>query len=105
MQSISSIELLSSGLFGLVLGGFYFALLWLTVKYLASIRWPATWVLLSLVLRMGGLLLGLYWISAGSWKRLVAALLGIIVVRVLFTRYVRPEGVDVKKPGLGKGRV
>jgi F1F0 ATPase subunit 2 len=103
MQSISLIQLLFAGLFGMVLGGLYFALLWLTVKHLATIRWPAIWVLLSLVLRLGGLLAGLYWITDGSWKRLVAALLGVIVARVVFTRYLRPDAAVSKKVGYGNG--
>jgi len=92
-----------AGLFGLLLGGFYFGLLWLTVRHLATLRWPATWVLVSLMVRMGGLLAGLYWIGAGSWKLLVAALLGVIIVRVVFTRYLRPVASASQKNHFGKG--
>lgn len=103
MESISVMQLLSAGLFGIALGGFYFALLWLTVKYLATVRWPALWVMLSLILRMGGLLAGLYWITDGGWQRLVAALVGIIAVRVMFTRYLRPLQAVNTKTGYGNG--
>jgi F1F0 ATPase subunit 2 len=101
MQSLSLFQLLYAFLYGGVLGIGYFALLWLTVKYLARIRWPAIWVMLSLVLRMGGILVGLYWISGGGWMMLMAALLGIIVVRVLVTRYLRPEESGKGKMGYG----
>jgi F1F0 ATPase subunit 2 len=101
MQSISLFHLLFACLFGGVLGIAYFALLWLTVKYLARVRWPAIWVMLSLLLRMGGMLVGLYWIAGSGWIMLVAAMLGIIVVRVLFTRYLRPEETGKGKIGYG----
>lgn len=103
MQSITVMQLALAMLFGAALGGVYFALLWLTVKYLATMRRPALWVMLSLLLRMGLMLAGLYWITNDSWQMLVAALVGIIVVRVIFTRRLRPESSLKQKAGYGNG--
>jgi F1F0 ATPase subunit 2 len=75
---------------GLVLGAIFFGGLWWTLrKSLESAR-PAPWLLGSLLVRMGLLLLGLYLVSDGHWERLLAALIGVIGARALLLRYTRP---------------
>ena len=74
---------------GMVLGLVYFLSLWETVKRLTSTRWPVLWTLGSLVLRMAFLLTGLYLIGYGHWDRLIAALIGILLIRTILVRRLR----------------
>lgn len=74
---------------GAMLGALYFALLWFTVARVATVRHPAVLVIASLLVRMGVLLLGLYLLMAGQIERLLAALLGFLLVRVVVVRRVR----------------
>lgn len=71
---------------GAGLGLLYFFGLWETVRRLPQLRWAPLWLLLSLVLRLALLLGGLYWVGAGDWRRFVAALAGILLMRLLLTR-------------------
>ncbi len=79
---------------GGALGLLYFLGLWATVRQLPALRWAPLWLLASLVLRLALLLAGLYWIGGADWRRFVAALLGIILMRLLVTRRlgVSPAG-------------
>ena len=71
---------------GGVLGGFYFAGLWWTVrKSLASPR-PALWVFASLLLRLSVAMAGFYVVGGGQWQRLVACLVGFVVARQVVVR-------------------
>ena len=70
---------------GVGLGFVYFYGLWLTVRLVVSRRTPA-WLLLSALVRLTILLVGLYALGQGDWRRLVAAMGGILLVRVAMTR-------------------
>lgn len=74
--------------FGACLGLLYFGGLWATVRLLPGAHWAPLWMLLSLLLRLGILLAGMYWIGAGDWRRFVAALAGVILMRLLLTRQI-----------------
>ena len=96
-------QLLLFLLVGLVLGAMYFYALWLTIRRLPQARSPALLVLASALLRLGMLFAGLYWVTAGGhWERLLAAVAGVILARILLTRWLpvpaavrrRPEEVD-----------
>ena len=64
--------LLPAGAAGLALGVIFFGgLLW-TVRRVVLSPWPALWVSASLVLRMSLALAGLYFVSDGDWRRLLA---------------------------------
>lgn len=80
--------------FGAALGLLYFLGLWATVRRLPTLRWAPLWLLASLVLRLALLLGGLYWIGGADWRRFMAALLGIVLVRLWVTRRlgVSPTG-------------
>lgn len=74
---------------GLLLGGGYFGgLLW-TVQSLPTSRRPALLFVVSWFLRTTVLLAGLWLVTNGDWRRSVAALAGIIVVRTWLIRRVR----------------
>lgn len=72
---------------GLLLGAIFFGGLWWTVRMgMASAR-PAMWFLLSLLLRMGLVLVGFYFVGQGDWRRLVSCLVGFFIARILITRF------------------
>ena len=73
---------------GSALGLMYFLGLWATVRHLPALRWTPFWLPLSFFLRLGFLLAGLYWIGGGDWRRFVAALVGIFLVRLALTRRI-----------------
>ncbi len=64
------------------LGAIFFGGLWWTVRKGVSSPNPALWFLGSILLRMGIVLAGFYYVSGGQWKRLVACLLGFIMARL-----------------------
>ena len=68
---------------GLVLGAIFFGGLWWTVRKGVSSPRPALWFLGSMMLRMGIVLAGFYFVGHGNWQRLVSCLVGFIIGRFL----------------------
>ncbi len=79
---------------GLVLGTIYFGGLWWTVHKGVTARQPALWFLGSLLLRMGLVLVGFYFVGRGDWRRLVACLLGFVIGRIIVMRLTRAPVED-----------
>jgi len=79
---------------GMALGGFYFTVLWRTVRRLPEASSPARLLLTSLLLRMGVLLPAFYLLMAGRWERIVVTLVGFIVMREILTRLWGKEKSD-----------
>ena len=73
---------------GAALGLVYFLALWSTVRSLPTLRWAPLSLLGSLLLRLAILMAGLYWVGGGDWRRFVAALAGLILVRLALTRQI-----------------
>lgn len=73
----------------LLLSAVYFAALWLTIHRAAKLRRPYVWLGLSAMLRIGGLLAGFYVLMNGRWERLVACMVGFVVVRSLCVACVK----------------
>ena len=74
---------------GLVLGAIFFGGLWWTVRKGISSKSPAFWFLGSMLLRMGIVLVGFYFVGRGDWQRLVVCLLGFIIARIIVVRLTR----------------
>lgn len=74
---------------GILLGAFFFGGLWWTVQQGLTSRRPALWFIGSTLLRTFVVLLGFYFISGENWQRLLAALLGFVVARLIVTRLTR----------------
>jgi F1F0 ATPase subunit 2 len=92
-------QLLLSLLVGLVLGAMYFYALWVTIRRLPQARSPALLVLASALLRLGMLFAGLYLVTAGGhWERLLAAVAGIILARILLTRWLPMRSTGHRQP-------
>ena len=73
---------------GALLGAFFFGGLWWTVQKGVTSERPALWFLGSLLLRTGVILAGFYFVSQGHWSRLVACLLGFLIVRVIVVKWL-----------------
>lgn len=72
---------------GAVLGSIYFGSMWWVLLHLPRSRRPALLFVLSLIIRLSLLLSGFYLIlQGGHLDRLLAAIFGFILVRVLLTR-------------------
>ena len=74
---------------GLLLGMIFFGGLWWTVRKGVFSKSPALWFLGSMLLRMGIVLAGFYFVGRGDWKRLVTCLLGFIIARFIVMRLTR----------------
>ena len=77
---------------GMMLGAIFFGGLWWTVRKGMTSAHPALLFLGSMLLRMGIVLLGFYFIMGDSWQRLLAGLLGFIIARTIMMRLTRNNG-------------
>ena len=74
---------------GALLGVFFFAGLWWTVRKIESTKQVALLFLGSMLLRTSVVILGFYFILGDNWQRLLAGLLGFIIARLIVTRLTR----------------
>lgn len=88
---------------GLALGLAFFGVLWFTVRRIATARRPGLWLGLAYVARLGLLAGGFVLIAAGDWRRLPAALLGVLAARTILMRIVHPPEHVVAVPHGGSG--
>ncbi len=79
---------------GMVIGVFFFGALWFTVRRLPTTRRPAVLALGSLFLRTGVALLFFYLVMSGEWQRLVACMLGFLIMRKIMIERIRPEQTE-----------
>ncbi len=75
---------------GIALGALYFGGLWLTVRNLATSRFPVLRTTLSFFSRLAIVLLGFYVIMDGRWERLAICMLGFLLARMLAIRVLKP---------------
>ena len=80
---------------GMGAGVFYFGGLWWTVRRLPRLRQPALLTLGSFFVRTGLSLAAFYFASGGHWERILASLLGFIIVRVFLVRRIRSSPAKV----------
>jgi F1F0 ATPase subunit 2 len=83
------LELLFALVEGAILGVLFFIGLWWTVRKLETVKHVALLFLGSLLLRTGIVVVGFYFIMDEHWQRLVVALLGFIIARIIVTRLIR----------------
>lgn len=88
------LTLLLAGIAGGVLGAIFFGGLWWTVRKSMTSPHAALWIFTSLLARMGIALGGLYVVADGQWPRLLAALLGFVLARLLVIRVTRRPNND-----------
>lgn len=82
---------------GIGLGIFYFGGLWLTVRRLPTVRWPALLSLLSFFARLGVALFGFYLVMGGHWERLLVCLFGFLAIRIILVRLWGPDRTSRSK--------
>ena len=75
---------------GGLLGVFFFAGLWWTVRRSALSPTPARWFLGSLILRIAIVLAGFYVVGAGQPVRLGLCLLGFLLARAIVLLVTKP---------------
>ena len=83
---------------GVLLGTIFFGGLWLTIQrglvsQRSSLSSPL-WFLGSLLLRMGIVLTGFYFVGRNDWERLLFCLLGFLTARFTISRVIR----EIKRP-------
>lgn len=83
-------ELAGASALGAAVGLFYFCGLWWTVRRLPGRKRPGAFLLLSLLVRVAVALPLFYLIMDGRWERLLAGVLGFMVVRIFLVRRLRP---------------
>ncbi len=87
-------ELFLFFLVGALLGGLFFGGLWWTVQKIPSSRNPALLSLASFILRTAAVL-GLFYLlltaDDGGWPRLLAALVGFMVTRIIIVSRIKPQ--------------
>lgn len=87
------LELAAALLAGGALGAFFFGGLWWTLRRGLVSTQPALWIVASLLLRVGVTVVGFYVVGQGDWRRLLAALIGFLLVRLAIT--ARPASSTV----------
>jgi F1F0 ATPase subunit 2 len=88
---------------GALIGTAFFGGLWWTVRRGLSSRHPALLFLGSLLLRTALALAGIYLVTRGDMRRLLACLLGFFLARILVTRLARaPAGNGSRVAGGGE---
>jgi len=88
---------------GLALGILFFGGLWVTVKKAVTSKIPAIWFFISLLVRLSITLIGFYFISLGSWQRLLVGVIGFIMARNIvlrLTKSIDEKQIQLKKGGL-----
>jgi F1F0 ATPase subunit 2 len=81
---------------GILMGTIFFGGLWWTVQKVVSSEHPMLWFFGSLVLRMGIVIAGLYFIGRGRWERLLLCLCGFVAARFIVIRFTRPPDKEAK---------
>lgn len=80
-----------SFLAGLGLGAIFFGGLWKTVAYLPRARHPGLLMFASMLLRLGIAVAGIWLVADGQWERIATSLAGMVIVRAVLVRRLRPE--------------
>jgi len=87
---LANVSLLIALLVGFVLGLCFFTSLWLTVRHLPRSSNPVLLMLGSGLARVAIAVPVFYFVAAGQWQRVAAALLGFVLARSLLILRWRP---------------
>ncbi|NCA98665.1 MAG: hypothetical protein EOM08_00020 [Clostridia bacterium] len=88
---------------GALLGFLFFAGLWLTIQKGLLSTHPGIWFALSLVLRLGVVVLGFVWVARQGWQQLIAALAGFLVIRSVTSGRARQQISQIRQGKEGSG--
>ncbi len=81
--------LIGSLIAGILLGIFYFAGLWFTVQKALGRQLAGLFFIGSFLLRTAVVLVGFYFVAAGSWERMVICAIGFITARFMVIHYTK----------------
>jgi F1F0 ATPase subunit 2 len=81
---------------GVGLGLIFYGGLFFTVRAVVKAKQPALLTVVSFALRTGVVLAGFYWIGAGDWTRIMAALAGFILARIILLRVAAGAGGETE---------
>ena len=81
------------------LGGIFFGGLWYTVRRGLQSSRPASWFLISMLVRMSLVLGGFYLVGCSDWRRLAAGLAGFVIARFIVVRLTRLGNNSGKEAG------
>ncbi len=87
---------------GIFLGVIFFAGLWFTISFAIKSKYPAIWFPLSLLLRVGIVLLGFYYVADGQIINILICLAGFLLARVWIQRQLKSAGrlaIPIKTEG------
>jgi len=87
------VGLLITFFFGMAIGLFYFMGLWWTVQTLPERRRPGLWMTASYLIRTAFAVFAFYFVMSGHRQRLLASLLGFIVIRIVLVRRMKSAKV------------
>lgn len=76
---------------GFLLGLFFFAGLWWTIKKSIVSKHAALLMLSSMTIRVCVVLSAFYYISLGSWKRILGCLAGFVLSKIIVNRWTKRE--------------
>jgi len=83
---------------GVLLGAFYFAGLWWTVRQLGRSQYTAGLFLLSLLVRTCVVVMTFYVFLGHDWRQLLLGLLGFFVMRLFATRCIQLKNTQALAP-------
>lgn len=83
---------------GIAVGLFYFGVMWATISSLQTARSPGVLLFVSYAGRLVVAVGAFYRIAAGQGPRLVAALIGFVLARLVLIAYIRPGARKALKP-------
>lgn len=83
---MSEISVVLALLGGLVIGVFFFGGLWVTIRRVEDVQRPGMALFASSVARMVIALVGFYILAWGRWERLLIAVIGFILARMIVIR-------------------
>ncbi|HZK10662.1 MAG TPA: ATP synthase subunit I [Clostridia bacterium] len=78
-----------SFLSGLFIGVIYFGGLYYSTHKIKAVRNPGLFMALSLLIRMGILLVGLYYLAQRGYKSILLGFIGIMLIRFILVFQVR----------------
>lgn len=85
---------------GALLGVVFFGGLYVTVKKLSSMKYPALFMMLSLLVRLVIMAGGIYLIMDGEIRNLLSAMAGILIVRFLMIQSLGKTVPEERKEGV-----
>ena len=88
---MNAVQVTAAALWGILLGAIFFGGLWLTVQRLEGSRRPHLLIVGSFLARSLLAMGGFYLLSGDGLPRLMIALVGFFLARILITRRLQPS--------------